>query len=155
MTTSRHDHFLDTSDDRPATRAAPWLLGSAAIGGLVGVVAELLVGEESGGGASGATEQLVNVAIAALVGAIVLGVLAWRPQAVKPVAWVLVGLTVLSLLLAWYAPMALVLGSTALGVGGGPGAAPPRPARLPALIGGGIAALWLLAFLGIVVAELL
>lgn len=97
-------------------------MGAGVLGAAIGMVAELLVGEESGGGSAGAKDVLLNVVIAAAVAGVVLAVLAVRPTAATPVAWTLVGLAVLSVVLAWYAPMGLVLGATAFGVGGSPAA---------------------------------
>lgn len=141
----------ETQTMRPAVL---WLVGAAATGLVVGVVAELLVGEESGGGVQGATSMALDVGLATIVALIVLVVVAVRRSAVSPAVITTNVLAVIALALAWYSPMALVFGATASGLAVTDESRSTVVSRA-GLIGRVIATLWLVVFIGIVVAELL
>jgi hypothetical protein len=131
-----------------------WLVGAAATGLVVGVVAELLVGEESGGGAPGATSMALDVGLGAFAALIALAVVAARRSALSPAVITTNVLAVIALALAWYSPIALVLGATASGLAVTDESHSTVVARA-GTTGRLIAALWLVVFIGIVVAELL
>lgn len=113
------------------------------------------MGEASGGGAAGATALAVDTAFSTVVGLVVVAVVAFRSGA-RPVAVaVLVVLAIIAIVIAWYSPMALVLGATAFGLAGARDGRGVRGwVRRAGIAGVAIAAVWLLVFIGIVAAEL-
>jgi hypothetical protein len=147
---------VDQAQSGALKTAWTWLAGAAVTGLLVGVIAELLVGEASGGGVPGATSMAFDTALATVVASVMVLVVTFRSSARAVVVVLTTVLAVIALLIAWYAPMAMVLGATAFGLArAGDGRGAGGWVSRAGLAGAAIAALWLLVFIGIVAAELL